>query len=159
MLAAQGEDRGPGFYLAALERAQGLWQIGEPAQAILRLNRAWSADLRGGEQVLREWPSPFVALRWILENAPADRFLGNPVRHFQHLATRMNEVRRETRIWRAWGCFHLAERVLAAPRDVKQIEREAVVIPTLAQVEDALGRVGWIGEAAQLRHAFDFATS
>lgn len=152
-LAALGRERGEDFYRTALARAQGLWVAGEPAQAILRLNRAWAASLRGDEGVLKEWPSPFRALRWMLERAPEGRFLGNPVRHFQHLATRMNEDNREARVARAWACFHLAERVLGMERDEAQIVREGVAVPTLDEALAELARCGWPGEADECRAA------
>lgn len=142
-------DRGPGFYLAALEYAQSLWRRGYPAQAILQLNRAWSADLRGDEPVLVEWPSPYRALGWILRERPEGRFLGNPVRHFQHLASRMHGVRREPRVWRAWAAFHLAEAVLGTagfPRDEEQIAREGLRIPRWEEVMAGLAEHGWPGE-------------
>ena len=96
--------RDAGFYRAALEYGQSLWMEGKPAQAILQLNKAWSADLEGGECVLSEWPLPYRALVWMLKHAPEGRFLGNPVRHFLHLATRVRGERAEIRIWRAWAC-------------------------------------------------------
>jgi len=42
-----GADRGPDFYRVALTYGQCLWQRGLPAQAILQLDRAWGAELRG----------------------------------------------------------------------------------------------------------------
>ena len=156
-LAALGRERGEGFYRTALARAQGLWVAGEPAQAILRLNRAWAAALRGDEEILGEWPSPFRALGWMLARAPEGRFLGNPVRHFQHLATRMNEENRDARVARAWACFHLAERVLGMERDEAQIEREGVAVPTLDEATGALERLGWPGEGGEFRRALEEA--
>ncbi|NIP96039.1 MAG: hypothetical protein GWO24_22415, partial [Akkermansiaceae bacterium] len=51
------------------------------------------ADFTDGEEVLAEWPLPFAAKRWVIENRPGGEFLGNPVRHYQHLATRMSGPR------------------------------------------------------------------
>jgi len=82
----------------------------------------------------------------MLERAPEGRFLGNPVRHFQHLATRMSGPRGEVRKWRAWACFHLARRVLPAdayPRDEDQVATEGVVFPSTDEVLRELGRLGW----------------
>ena len=60
-------------------------------------------------------------------------FLGNPVRHFQHLATRMSGPLQEVRTARAWKCFHIARRVLGErgdfPLDGRQIAREGIFIP------------------------------
>jgi hypothetical protein len=130
-----GGVRGGDFYLDALRYAQSLWMAGKPAQAILQLNKAWMADLSPSDPVLEIHPSPYQALVWILETASTGEcgFLGNPVRHFQHLATRMSGQRAEIRVWRAWFCFHLAERCLNSAlysRDGRQIAREGLWIPS-----------------------------
>ncbi|MGJ8644566.1 MAG: hypothetical protein ACSHX9_14240 [Luteolibacter sp.] len=129
--AARGED----FYLDALRYAQSQWQVGKPAQAILQLNKAFSADLSDDAGILSSWPWPYSALEWILVNASdgSKGFMGNPVRHFQHLATRMSGARKEIRIERAWKCFHIAKRVLHErgdfPMDGRQLAREGIFIP------------------------------
>lgn len=160
-LRALGKRRDGEFYLATLTYGQCLWRRGLPAQAILQLDRAWGADLRGDEPVLAEWPSPYRALAWMLGRRPGGRFLGNPVRHFQHLATRVRGGRREARSWRAWACFHGAERMLPAaeyPRDERQIEREAITVPTQEEVHAGLDRVGWPGEVDECRAAWSSST-
>ena len=130
-----GLERGAGFYLDALRFAQGHWLEGQPAQALLQLNKALSADLLRDEAILIEWPWPYAALKWILEKSADGNqgFLGNPVRHFQHLATRMSGPRKEVRIARAWKCFHISRRVLEGkgdfPLDGRQIAREGIFIP------------------------------
>lgn len=142
--------RDTGFYRAALEYGQSLWMAGKPAQAILQLNKAWSAELEVGEAVLDEWPLPYRALLWMLLRAPEGRFLGNPVRHFQHLATRVRGEGAELRSWRAWACFHLSCQVLAEgdfPPDALQIEKEGVVVPSANEVHEGLERMGFPGEA------------
>lgn len=126
---------GEAFFRACLELAQSYALRGKPAQAILQMNRAFMADVRHPAR----W-CPYGALIYLLRN-PGDGFLGNPVRHFQHLATRMSGVRSELRTARAWVCFHIARGVLEHkdfPLDQRQIEREDVVIPELAEV---LGRL------------------
>ena len=133
-----GSFRGGEFYLDALRFAQSQWIVGKPAQAILQLNKAWMADLEGDDPVLENHPSPYQALVWILERASSGEcgYLGNPVRHFQHLASRMCGPRAEIRAWRAWLCFHLAEKHLASgeyPRDGVQIAREGLWIPSFQQ--------------------------
>jgi hypothetical protein len=146
-----GVDRGGAYYRDALRYAQSLWMAGKPAQAVLQLNKAWMADIPADDPVLWECPPPYRALAWILREAADGRagFLGNPVRHFQHLASRMSGVRREVRTWRAWCCFHVAERVLSDAgysRDGEQLAREGLWVPG---VQVALGRVkrlGWAGE-------------
>jgi hypothetical protein len=127
--------RGKDFYIQALRFAQGYWMEGKPAQAILQLNKAFSADLRDDDGVLLEYPWPYPALEWIMDKAAdgSHGFLGNPVRHFQHLATRMSGPRKEARVAHAWTCFHLAKRVLEGrgdfPLDGRQIAREGIFIP------------------------------
>ncbi len=153
-IRAAGADRGEAFYRLALQCAQALWQRGLPAQAVLMLNRAFSADLGGGVAVLREWPPPYRALRWILENRDEGHFLGNPRRHFQHLATRMSGPRAEVRTWRAWACWHLARIARPGdPADEAQIASEGLVEPDESTIGDRLGELGWPGEAAVWREA------
>lgn len=130
-----GKIRGAEFYLDALRYAQSQWVAGKPAQAILQLDKAWMADLSGAAPEIQNHPSPYRALIWILEKSSSGKcgYLGNPIRHFQHLASRVRGANKEIRSWRAWLCFHLAERVLdhgAYPRDGAQIAREGLWIPT-----------------------------
>lgn len=128
-------DRGAEFYLDALRFAQGYWMEGKPAQAVLQINKALSADLSENDPVLRVWPLPYSALAWIIIRAAdaSHGFLGNPVRHFQHLATRMSGPNRDLRVSRAWKCFHLSKRLLEGkgdfPLDGRQIAREGIFIP------------------------------
>jgi hypothetical protein len=134
-----GCERGAEFYLDALRFAQSQWCAGKPAQAILQLNKAWMAELPAHHPVFETYPSPYRALVWILQTASCRDcgYLGNPVRHFQHLASRMVGPRAELRAWRAWLCFHLAERVLHPaeyPRDGEQIAREGLWIPGFRRV-------------------------
>ena len=137
------------FYVGALSFAQSLWLEGKPAQSLLQMNKALMADLRGDEAELAEWPLPYAAKVWVMQRAAGDEFLGNPVRHYQHLATRMSGPRSELRTWRAWACFHLAERALDQaenPRDERQIEKEGVVIQGWAEVLEQLEQQGLPGE-------------
>ncbi len=107
-LSAHGPARDVNFYLTALTYGHYLWQHGQVARAILKLDRALLSDLTGNEPVLRDWPLPYDAMAWLLRHAPPDIFIGNPRVHFQHLADRMNEPRREQRRWRTWACWGLA---------------------------------------------------
>jgi len=155
-MKALGRERGPAFYLRALECAQSLWLQGLPAQSILLMNRAFSADLSGEEEVLREWPLPYRAMKWVMVHRREDQFIGNPRRHFQHLATRMVEPRRELRTWRAWGCWWYAR--LAFPdeaADEVQMEREAIREPGPDEIHERLDRLGLPGEAALWREGAD----
>ena len=109
------------------------------------------ADLTGDESVLKTHPSPYRALLWIMETASNGDFgyLGNPVRHFQHLASRMSGPRAEIRSWRAWVCFHLAEKILNRgdyPRDGGQIAREGLWIPNYQRALNEVAKHGWSDE-------------
>lgn len=141
---ALNHERGPLFYETALHYAQSLWREGFPAKSILLINRALSIPLTGGEPVLARWPLPYAALVWIMQNRVEGQFIGNPRRHWQHLATRMVEPNKELRIWRAWACWYLAKTILPEaefPADDKQIRGEQVIEPTLAQITGHLQRL------------------
>lgn len=143
-LTAHAESRDGAFYLTALTYGQFLWQRGLVARAMLKLNRGFGADLTGNEPVLREWPLPYAAMAWFLRHAPEDVFIGNPRVHFQHLADRMNEPRRDQRCWRAWACWWLSRIVRPEfPGDPTHLVRE----PTPAEILAALERHGHPGEA------------
>lgn len=152
------------FYEAALGYAQSLWLEGKPAQALLQMNKAMMADLRGGadgpEDVdgrSSEWMLPYAAKLWVMRMTPEDEFMGNPVRHYQHLATRMSGVRSELRALRAWACFHLAEKHLPTaehPRDERQIMREGVLVPDWEEVAGGLDRLGLAGERGMVEKCF-----
>jgi len=144
-LTAHGDERDAGFYLTALTYGHYLWQRGQVARAILKLDRALLSDLRGDEPVLREWPLPYAAIAWVLRHAPPDVFIGNPRVHFQHLADRMNEPRREQRRWRTWACWALCRAVRPEfPADPKHVVAE----PHLELIVEKLTRHGLPGESA-----------
>lgn len=143
VLTAHGNERDAEFYLTALTYAQYLWQRGLAARAILKLDRALLSDVRGHEAELRQWPLPYAAMAWLLRHAPPDVFIGNPRVHFQHLADRMNEPRREQRRWRTWACWALCRAVRPEfPADPKH----AVAEPSLALIAEKLTAHGMPGE-------------
>lgn len=141
------EERDRDYYLATLSYAQSLLIEDKPAQALLQLTKSLSVNL-SDLTVLAEWPPAYAAKRWIFENCHGGGgFLGNPVRHYQHLASRMSGPLAELRSTRAWACFHLAEKILPElPRDMPQIEKEGLEIPELPMVQRELGEKGWPGE-------------
>ncbi len=154
-----GHVKGAEFYLDALRYAQSQWISRKPAQAILQLNKSWMADLTGHEPVLKSHPSPYLALVWIMENAAGGNhgYLGNPVRHFQHLASRISGPRAGIRSWRAWLCFHLGEKNLNRaefPRDGDQIAREGLWIPGFQRALEEVSIDGWAGEAECVLHDY-----
>jgi hypothetical protein len=140
--------RGADFYRQALYCAQSRWLEGLPAQALLMLNRAMGAQLVGEDQsVLAEWPVPYRAVRWLLRYGPSIGFLGNPRRHFQHLATRMSGHDQERRTARAWACWALAR--IENPdweADAVQLAKETLVEPSSEEISEALKARGLPGE-------------
>ncbi len=147
-----GHAKGAEFYVDALRYAHSQWLAGKPAQAILQLNKSWMADISDDDPVLQSHPPPYRALAWILEKAATGDcgYLGNPVRHFQHLASRISGPRAEIRAWRAWFCFHLAEKILdrsTYPRDGEQIARDGLWIPSSQRALHEVSTRGWLGEA------------
>ena len=143
-LSAHGAARDGAFYLTALTYGQYLWQRGLAARAILSLDRAFSAGLAGPEPELAAWPLPYDAMAWFLRHSPEGVFIGNPRVHFQHLADRMNEPRRDQRRWRAWACWGLARVVRP---DLPGDPKHQVVEPAHALIAQQLTAHGITGEA------------
>ncbi len=137
-------DRGPEFYFGCLEYGHALWQRGFAARAILCLDRAFAAELRGDEPVLSEWPLPYGATAWMIARAPAGVFIGNPRVHFQHYADRMNEPRRDQRRWRAWACWALT---LVVRPEFPGDPAHRVDEPALVEIAAQLRAHGLPGEA------------
>jgi len=128
-------------YLAALTCAQSLWLQALPAQALLQLNHALAVEIDPNDPAIQSWPLPYQAKIWIFKNRHPSEFIGNPVRHYQHLATRVSGPRRELRSWRAWACFHLAQQCLPEAEfspDHHQIQQEQLTIPTWHEVLQAI---------------------
>jgi GNAT superfamily N-acetyltransferase len=78
-----------------------------------------------------------------MHQRPEGRFMGNPRRHYQHLATRMVAPHKDLRTWRAWACWYLAKEVLPEteyPHDAQQVRDERVVKPTRALIAEQLER-------------------
>lgn len=138
-------DRGAEFYFACLEYGHALWQRGFAARSLLCLDRAFGANLRGDEPVLRSHPQPYAAMAWLIAHTPEGVFMGNPRVHFQHYADRMNEPRREQRRWRAWACWALAR---AVRPDLPGDPRHRVVEPGLEEIRRGLDQHGLPGESA-----------
>jgi hypothetical protein len=136
-------DRGAEFYLACLEYGHALWQRGLAARALLCLDRALGADLRGDEAVLRDCPLPYAATAWLVAHTPPNVFLGNPRVHFQHYAGRVNEPRRDQRRARAWACWAL---VRAVRPDLPGDPRHRIAEPALDEIATALRLHGHPGE-------------
>lgn len=117
------------------------------------LNRAMGAKFSSGSVVE---PMPYRAVGWILRHGEAVGFLGNPRRHFQHLATRMSGGETERRIARAWACWELARRINPVwEADERQMEKEGIVEPSFERVAANLESHGLPGEAEEWRRALE----
>lgn len=106
--------------------------------------------------LLETHPIPYRAVAWILRHGEATGFIGNPRRHFQHLATRMSGHQVERRAARAWACWELAK--ASDPdwqADVGQLERESLIEPTRAQVTENLAQQGLPGEVEEWLRALN----
>ena len=143
--AFRAEARGGEFYYACLEYGHTLWQRGLAARALLCLDRAFAAELRGDESVLALWPLPYDAMGWCLAHTPPEIFIGNPRVHYQHYADRMNEPRRDQRRWRAWACWALTR--VARP-EFPADPKHAVEEPGFGAVAQQLDLHGLPGETA-----------
>jgi hypothetical protein len=141
--AFRDDDRGGAFYLACLRYGASRWEEGFAARAILCLDRAMGADVDGHEPEVIAHPMPYAAVAWIIAHTPEGVFLGNPRVHFQHYAGRMNEPRREQRVWRAWACWALTRTVRP---DLAADPRHPIVEPTIAEISSCLAQVGLPGE-------------
>jgi hypothetical protein len=141
-------------YPHRLRYAQSRWLENKPAQALLQLNHAFTVDLPDDSPGYAEHSWPYAAKLWIARNASAGDFLGNPVRHYQHYATRLPSAapRREIRAIRSWLCFHLMQAALPAdsfPPDEFQIENESLTIP---EADDLLVQLEKLNRPAELAH-------
>ena len=133
------------LYLLRLRYAQSLLAEQKPAQSILQLNKALAVP-QVDEETLADWPLPFGGLLWILKFTEKG-FLGNPVRHFQHYATRLSGQNKELRRWRAWACYWISRTHLSEdefPNDCEQIQNEQLIIPEIDQVTNRCDTPLWL---------------
>jgi len=159
-MSDHAHERGVEFYQTSLLYSQSLWLQGYPARAVLLLNHALGGDLTGHESILASWPLPYKAAAWILRHHLPDQFIGNPRRHWQHLATRMVEPRKELRGWRAWACWRIACILLPdMPGDDLQIAREGICEPGEEQIAEHLDRLGLPHEVNVWRDALNYCRS
>lgn len=129
----------PLFYETALQYGHYLWRHGHAGRAILAITRALYADVRENDPILRRWPLPYAAYRWILSHHPRSDFPGNPRVSFQHQATRLRGPRKALRRTRAWAVWAIVrEHRPELPGDPGQPVRE----PTPAEIESYLGQLG-----------------
>lgn len=159
-LLAHGRQRDAAFYETCHRRAQSLWRQGLPAQSILALNRALSCVLPAEDPVMQRLPLPYLPLAWMLVHRPAaEFFLGNPRRHWQHLATRMVPPHAELRTWRAWACWYLAKEALPEaefPADLQQIRQEGICEPRHSDIAQHLAALSPADDLARWQAALDW---
>ena len=146
----------------ALCCAQWKWLAGQPGQALLMLNRVFALGCPRDPGLSGCAWLPYRAVGWILRQPGLCGFIGNPRRHFQHLATRMPPGSdADVRIWRAWACWALACQA-GHPEwvaDVEQLRREHISEPGLDEVAAGLTRYGVRGEADLWGQCLDAADS
>lgn len=155
---AHGARRDRAFYDDALKYAQSLWLAGFPAKALLLINRALSCHLPGVS--LGVPYQPYDAVAWMLVNRPPDRFIGNPRRHYQHLATRMVEPNKELRSWRGWACWYLSKNLLPEsefPHDARQVRDERLVKPRKQDIAANLDALSPCDDRVSWEHALEWA--
>ena len=151
-MKAFGKDRGVDFYRRALECAQSLWLQGLPAQSMLLMNRAFAAELSEEDTLGTGFALPYEAMHWVMSHRKEEQFIGNPRRHFQHLATRMVEPRKDLRSWRAWACWKYACQIFPDyPADLDQLEKEGIPEATEEEIREQLDRLGLAGETETRR--------
>ncbi len=153
-----GRDRGEKFYWLTLDYAQVRWLERHPAHTLLMLNRALTCNLP--DISLNGAVKPYHAVAWILQHRPPELFIGNPRRHWQHLATRMTPPFKDLRTWRAWACWYLSCRALDElefPSDTKQIYEERVVEPRYEDIVENLGRLSPNDDVAAWQSALEWA--
>lgn len=150
-LNAHRNKQGGAFFLTALRYGQQLWAQNLPARALLAVDRALYADLKGDEPELAAHPLPYAAIAWMVKNNPGDAFTGNARVHYQHLADRVRGEREEQKRWRAWAAWAIVRRVSPElPADPKH----AVEEPAESRIEKELTEHGVPGEVAMWRAAF-----
>ncbi|MEZ5304172.1 MAG: hypothetical protein R3F11_26540 [Verrucomicrobiales bacterium] len=103
--------------------------------------------MAAGDAAVQAWPLPYRAAVWVMQNRGDGEFVGNPRRHFQHLATRMVEPRKELRTWRAWACWRLGKEIFPDhPADEDQIAAEHIREPSDPEIGAMLDKLGLPGE-------------
>lgn len=152
---AHRTNQGGAFYLTALRYARHLWATATPARALLAVDRALYADLRGDEPELAAYPLPYDTIAWMVARDPGDAFAGNARVHYQHLADRVRGDREHQKRWRAWAGWAITRRVRP---DLPGDPRHAVTEPSEADIEAGLLAHGIPGEAARWRAVLDRAT-
>ncbi len=132
------------LYLALLRYTQKLWRVDSTARAILALDRALLIRLPNGDPILDEWPTPYAALHWMLTHHDGSSFLGNPRRHYQHLAGRVSGNDAERKRWVAWACWYISRQTL---QGLEPDTLQNILEPAATDIASHLTQHGIAGEA------------
>jgi hypothetical protein len=138
------EKDSPEFYYNALQYGHYLWQTGHAGRAILAVTRALYADLPEEAPILKDWPLPYAALKWIVAKQHTDDFPGNPRVSFQHQATRLRGPRQDLRRARAWAVWALIRK---ARPNLPGDPHDPVEEPAYDEIFSRLSGFGNTGEA------------
>lgn len=133
------------FYHTALKYGHSLWSRGHAGRSILAITRALYADVSEDADILKQWPLPYAALRWIIANHNSEHFPGNPRISFQHQATRLRGDRQALRRARAWAVWAL---IREAKPNLPGDATQGIEEPTLGSIEAGLRAIGHSSEVA-----------
>jgi hypothetical protein len=136
------------FYHSALKYGHYLWQQGHSGRAILALTRALYADVAENDPILKQWPLPYGALKWIIANHSSTDFPGNPRISFQHQATRLRGERQCLRRARAWAVWAL---ICETRPELEPDRTQGIIEPTLESIETLLHAHAHTGESVLWR--------
>ncbi len=139
------------FYRTALQYGHYLWLNGHAGRAILAITRALYADLDETAEILKQWPLPYAALKWIVAHHTSDDFPGNPRISFQHQATRLRGDRQKLRRARAWAVWAL---ISAARPNLPNDTEQAITFPNMEEIAGSLQAQGHHDEVALWQNAF-----
>lgn len=116
------------FYLEALRYGNYLWQHQHAGRAILAITRALYTKLPDSAPVLEQWPRPYAAIQWIVQNHSSDDFPGNPRVSFQHQATRIQGPSADTQKARAWAVWAIIckARPTLKPDNIEPIQEPSI---------------------------------
>lgn len=131
------------FYLTALKYGHYLWLHGHSGRSILAITRALYADVSKDADILKQWPLPYSALKWIVANHQTDDFPGNPRISFQHQATRLRGDRQALRRARAWAVWALIRK---AKPNLSGDSAQGIEEPSLKYIEATLNSIGYPNE-------------
>lgn len=151
-LTESGKTGTTAFYFEALKYGHYLWLNGHAGRSILALTRALYADVPEEASILRQWPLPYTALKWVIASHTTLHYPGNPRISFQHQATRIRGERqglRRARAWAVWALIRKAKPALCGD------PTETIEEPTIARIAEQLQNEGHTNEVTLWKDALD----